>query len=582
MIKRRKRLTEPEAAFFMNQLLEAVQYMHQHKSVIHRDLKLGNLFLDRSLNVKVGDLGLATVMDDPDEKRKTICGTPNYIAPEVIQGDKSKRGHSFEVDIWSMGVILYTVLVGKPPYEAKDVKSTYQRILSNEYHFPTKIELSSVAKDLIRRMLRSNPNDRYVEVAPHEMTPDSGPLTSIYRRPSLREIANHSFLSDRFVPASIPSSSTHSAPQWRVDANGDLVCDDHHKAIRKPLAPRSRKPFASCDMNHSSQPLKKLDSYSSSVLKTVTTCVAPASSCNKKKTPSRFQIYEDTKTASQSTEAYSHRQEVDLVKLTNALAIASPARSVKSQVSAARSTYTAASTDDSEILKRLCSHVDTVLEVTSRRRGLYRPKSPRPVGPHASPMRWVLRYVDYTSKYGLGFMLNDGSSGVYFNDATKAALDRDAMNFQYIERRRVENDRRVELVVGNHTLTNYPASLKKKVTLLKHFHSYLTEQQKKAGVENYDNLVSDSLSPAVVFVKKWIRSKHALLFRLSDQTIQVVFYDQTEILLTPDDRYITYVDKNQVRNTYNFTDELVGGFGELEKRLKYAKEIMDQLGEAQK
>lgn len=159
MIKRRKRLTEPEAAFFMQQLMEAVQYLHKN-CVIHRDLKLGNLFLDRNLGIKVGDFGLATKLEHADEKRKTICGTPNYIAPEVIQGDKASRGHSFEVDIWSMGVILFTVLVGKPPYEAKDVKATYQRIINNEYSFPSHVDVSEKAKDLIVSMLQSKPEDR--------------------------------------------------------------------------------------------------------------------------------------------------------------------------------------------------------------------------------------------------------------------------------------------------------------------------------------------------------------------------------------------------------------------------------------
>lgn len=163
MIKRRKQFTEPEAAFFMAQLLEAVKYIHD-QNVIHRDLKLGNLFLDKELHIKVGDLGLATRLEDKDEKRKTICGTPNYIAPEVIQNDKSKRGHSFEVDVWSMGVILFTILVGKPPYEANDVKGTYQRILANEYNFPDHIGLSADVKDLIQSMLKTDPKDRYALV----------------------------------------------------------------------------------------------------------------------------------------------------------------------------------------------------------------------------------------------------------------------------------------------------------------------------------------------------------------------------------------------------------------------------------
>jgi polo-like kinase 1 len=161
LIKRRKRLTEPEVKYYMSQLLKSTKFMHSNK-VIHRDLKLGNLFLDKNLRVKVGDFGLATQLSDESEKRKTVCGTPNYIAPEVIQNDKEKRGHSFEVDIWSIGVICYTLLVGKPPYESKDVKSTYQRIIRNEYHFPSHIPISQDARDLISSMLQTRPDKRYV------------------------------------------------------------------------------------------------------------------------------------------------------------------------------------------------------------------------------------------------------------------------------------------------------------------------------------------------------------------------------------------------------------------------------------
>ena len=71
------------------------------------------------MEVKIGDLGLASKVESKLEKRKTICGTPNYIAPEVLD---SSSGHSFEVDIWSIGVILYTLLIGKPPFESADVK----------------------------------------------------------------------------------------------------------------------------------------------------------------------------------------------------------------------------------------------------------------------------------------------------------------------------------------------------------------------------------------------------------------------------------------------------------------------------
>ena len=78
---------------------------------------------------------------------------------EVIEGCKEKRGHSFEVDIWSMGVICFTMMVGKPPYESKDVKSTYRRILANEYSFPNG-KVSESGRSLIGSMLQTNPKMR--------------------------------------------------------------------------------------------------------------------------------------------------------------------------------------------------------------------------------------------------------------------------------------------------------------------------------------------------------------------------------------------------------------------------------------
>lgn len=123
MLRHRRRFTEPETRFFLVQLIGACNYMHTHQ-VIHRDLKLGNLFLDEDMNIKVGDFGLAALIESPGERKKTICGTPNYIAPEVLFD--TANGHSFEVDTWSIGVILYTLVVGRPPFQTKDVKTIYK------------------------------------------------------------------------------------------------------------------------------------------------------------------------------------------------------------------------------------------------------------------------------------------------------------------------------------------------------------------------------------------------------------------------------------------------------------------------
>ena len=126
MLRRRKRFTEPETRFFMLQIMGALKYLHG-KKVIHRDLKLGNIFLDEAMNIKIGDFGLAALLVDENDRKKTICGTPNYIAPEVLfNGGKDGEGHSFEVDLWGAGIIMYAMLVGKPPFQSTDVDAIYK------------------------------------------------------------------------------------------------------------------------------------------------------------------------------------------------------------------------------------------------------------------------------------------------------------------------------------------------------------------------------------------------------------------------------------------------------------------------
>jgi polo-like kinase 1 len=167
-------LNELEVKYYVEQIISALKYLRE-KQIIHRDLKLGNLFLNEKMEVKVGDFGLATKLDFDGERKRTVCGTPNYIAPEVLDG---KSGHSYEVDIWSLGVIIYTLIIGKPPFETSDVKATYQRIKANSYTFPEHVPISDAAKDLITRILSKDPA----------------------RRPTLEEILRHEFFTSNQIP----------------------------------------------------------------------------------------------------------------------------------------------------------------------------------------------------------------------------------------------------------------------------------------------------------------------------------------------------------------------------------------------
>jgi polo-like kinase 1 len=130
LVKRRKRLSELEVQCYTLQIIRALRYLHNHR-IIHRDLKLGNLFLTNKLELKLGDFGLAAKLEYDGQRRKTVCGTPNYVAPEILE---KKNGHSYEVDIWSLGVVIYTMLFGVPPFDANDEKVIYKKIKTNSYN----------------------------------------------------------------------------------------------------------------------------------------------------------------------------------------------------------------------------------------------------------------------------------------------------------------------------------------------------------------------------------------------------------------------------------------------------------------
>lgn len=137
------------------QVIEGLEYLHA-ASIIHRDLKLGNVFINGKMELKIGDFGLSTKLKGPKDKRYTTCGTPNYIAPEIL----AESGHSFEVDIWALGVMIYTLLVGRPAFECESVEDTYARIKQVEYDFPPAIPLSEEVRDLVTSLLKKNPSQR--------------------------------------------------------------------------------------------------------------------------------------------------------------------------------------------------------------------------------------------------------------------------------------------------------------------------------------------------------------------------------------------------------------------------------------
>ncbi|XP_046821504.1 serine/threonine-protein kinase MARK2-like isoform X11 [Vespa crabro] len=147
------RMKEKEARAKFRQIVSAVQYCHQ-KKIIHRDLKAENLLLDSEMNIKIADFGFSNEFT-PGNKLDTFCGSPPYAAPELFQG---KKYDGPEVDVWSLGVILYTLVSGSLPFDGSTLRELRERVLRGKYRIP--FYMSTDCENLLKKFLVLNPTKR--------------------------------------------------------------------------------------------------------------------------------------------------------------------------------------------------------------------------------------------------------------------------------------------------------------------------------------------------------------------------------------------------------------------------------------
>merc|ERR1719336_2818174 len=152
-LKKRRKFAEEEARIFVGEVALALGHLHS-LDIIYRDLKPENILLHQTGHICLTDFGLSKDLDPNMPEAHTFCGTPEYLAPEII----AHKGHSFAVDWWSLGILLYELTVGIPPFYSSNVNEMYQKIQQDYVKFPPNI--TEQCKELVLKLLERNPKDR--------------------------------------------------------------------------------------------------------------------------------------------------------------------------------------------------------------------------------------------------------------------------------------------------------------------------------------------------------------------------------------------------------------------------------------
>uniref|UniRef100_W5KXE3 Serine/threonine-protein kinase DCLK2 n=1 Tax=Astyanax mexicanus TaxID=7994 RepID=W5KXE3_ASTMX len=236
--------TERDASGMLYNLASAIKYLHS-LNIVHRDIKPENLLVyehqDGSKSLKLGDFGLATVVDGP---LYTVCGTPTYVAPEII----TESGYGLKVDIWAAGVITYILLCGFPPFRGstEDQEALFDQILMGQLDFPLPYwdNVSDSAKELITCMLQVEVNQRYtaLQVLDHPWVNDDGMLENEHQLSVAGKIKKHFNTGPKF---SSTAAGVSVITTTALDKERQVLRRRRHQDVRSTLSVHSPHGFTS-------------------------------------------------------------------------------------------------------------------------------------------------------------------------------------------------------------------------------------------------------------------------------------------------------------------------------------------------
>ena len=597
-LNEKRKLSELEIKHYCFELLLALEYLHK-MNIIHRDIKLSNVLLNENMEVKLCDFGLA--IDNNLKEQKNICGTMNYIAPELYNKKGGGLKYSFKTDIWAFGILMYTLFYHTPPFKAEPKKKIEFNMNNIEETLHKDSSISKEAKDLLKKILVKDPDSR----------------------PKIETIKASSFFKNgkgipKFLPESTVKKSLTRDEEEEFVNNAiikgeclDKDCDLPDRTANKRFSyinyTERNEMESNIDHEELSMRDEEYDDYdkNDNIMNNNNNNVFMNIKYNKNNTKENemdIELKIDKNKQGNSISFSNNIFEKNMSREETKKMINTPNEKINESLDKPKekgiiktSKFKKKENNNKEIeekkenenkenkeIKKYNKKINKVkfefendknnfneneekkhiLKENINNNNIFVKNNNDDNINNINNNILIKKYIDLSDKCGIGYLLTNDDIGVYFNDGTKMVHIKNTTNIIYIDEKGNEENLSLRKAKINQ-------ELKTKINVLVLFNKkFIKNSEKKGGYLKHINKQTVDL-----FVKKWIKSQYAYFFLLSNNKIQIIFEDKSQIIFDFKQKNICYINKMKENIVQNIDNNKFKN-PEMEKKVHHAKKIL--------
>ena len=597
-LNEKRKLSELEIKHYCFELLLALEYLHK-MNIIHRDIKLSNVLLNENMEVKLCDFGLA--IDNNLKEQKNICGTMNYIAPELYNKKGGGLKYSFKTDIWAFGILMYTLFYHTPPFKAEPKKKIEFNMNNIEETLHKDSSISKEAKDLLKKILVKDPDSRpKIETIKAssffkngkgipKFLPESTVKKSLTRDEE-EEFVNNAIikgecldkdcdLPDRMANKrfsyinyternEMESNIDHEELSMRdeeyddYDKNDNIMNNNNNNVFMNIKYNKNNTKENEMDIELKIDKNKQGNSISFSnnifeknasreetkkIINTPNEKINESLDKPKDKgimKTSKFKKKENNNKEIEEKKENENKENKEIKKYNKKI------NKVKFEFENDKNNFNEKE-EKKHILKENINN-NNIFVKNNNDNNIN----------NINNNILIKKYIDLSDKCGIGYLLTNDDIGVYFNDGTKMVHIKNTTNIIYIDEKGNEENLSLRKAKINQ-------ELKTKINVLVLFNKkFIKNSEKKGGYLKNTNKQTVDL-----FVKKWIKSQYAYFFLLSNNKIQIIFEDKSQIIFDFKQKNICYINKMKENIVQNIDNNKFKN-PEMEKKVHHAKKIL--------